>query len=143
MGSEMCIRDRYHGRVVGLQPFGAFIELLPGKDGLLHISRVAKGRVEKIEDVLSVGDEVDVVVLEVDDKGKISLDRLDKPEVAPSAAHDRPERSSRGKDARRERGYVSKPQHRHFSDAAAAEARESELRPGHRQLRRHHTARED
>ena len=61
------------------------MNLLPGKDGLLHISRVAKGRVEKVEDVLNVGDEVKVVVIEVDDRGKISLDRLDKPE-APARA---------------------------------------------------------
>ena len=54
---------------------------LPGKDGLLHISRVAQGRVDKVEDVLAIGDEVKVKVLEVDEKGKISLDRLDKPEV--------------------------------------------------------------
>ena len=52
---------------------------MPGKDGLLHISRVAQGRVDKVEDVLSVGDEVKVKVLDVDEKGKISLDRLDKP----------------------------------------------------------------
>lgn len=75
------VGEEYTGRVVGIQPFGAFVELLPGKDGLLHISRVAQGRVEKIEDVLSIGDEVKVRVLEVDEKGKISLDRLDKPEV--------------------------------------------------------------
>ena len=67
--------------MVSIQPFGAFVNLLPGKDGLLHISRVAKGRVEKVEDVLNVGDEVKVVVIEVDDRGKISLDRLDKPEA--------------------------------------------------------------
>ena len=71
--------------MVSIQPFGAFVNLLPGKDGLLHISRVAKGRVEKVEDVLNVGDEVKVVVIEVDDRGKISLDRLDKPE-APARA---------------------------------------------------------
>ncbi len=76
--------EDYYGRVVGIQPFGAFVELLPGKDGLLHISRVAKGRVENIEDALSVGDEVHVTVLEVDEKGKISLDRLDKPEAPAS-----------------------------------------------------------
>ena len=75
------VGEEYTGRVVGIQPFGAFVELLPGKDGLLHISRVAQGRVDKVEDVLSVGDEVRVKVLEVDEKGKISLDRLDKPEV--------------------------------------------------------------
>ena len=73
--------EEYTGRVVSIQPFGAFVNLLPGKDGLLHISRVAKGRVEKVEDVLNVGDEVKVVVIEVDDRGKISLDRLDKPEA--------------------------------------------------------------
>ena len=75
------VGEEYLGRVVGIQPFGAFVELLPGKDGLLHISRVAQGRVDKVEDVLSVGDEVKVRVLEVDEKGKISLDRIDKPEV--------------------------------------------------------------
>ncbi|MDO4537434.1 MAG: polyribonucleotide nucleotidyltransferase [Coriobacteriales bacterium] len=73
--------EEYTGRVVGLQSFGAFVELLPGKDGLLHISRVAKGRVEKVEDVLSIGDEVRVRVIEVDEKGKVSLDRIDKPEA--------------------------------------------------------------
>ena len=75
------VGEEYTGRVVGIQPFGAFIELLPGKDGLLHISRVAQGRVDKVEDVLAIGDEVKVKVLEVDEKGKISLDRLDKPEA--------------------------------------------------------------
>ena len=74
------VGEEYTGRVVGIQPFGAFVELLPGKDGLLHISRVAQGRVDKVEDVLAIGDEVKVKVLEVDEKGKISLDRLDKPE---------------------------------------------------------------
>jgi polyribonucleotide nucleotidyltransferase len=75
----------YDGKVVSIQSFGAFINLLPGKDGLLHISRVANGRVGKVEDVLDIGDEVKVVVLEVDDSGKISLDRLNKPDAPPSA----------------------------------------------------------
>ena len=83
------VGEIYTGRVVGIQAFGAFVELLPGKDGLLHISRVAKGRVDKVEDVLSVGDEVKVQVLEVDEKGKISLDRIDKPE-APGRTQRRP-----------------------------------------------------
>ncbi|SEH61554.1 MULTISPECIES: polyribonucleotide nucleotidyltransferase [Atopobiaceae] len=76
------VGEEYTGRVVNIQPFGAFVELLPGKDGLLHISRVAQGRVGKVEDVLNIGDEVKVKVLEVDEKGKISLDRIDKPEVS-------------------------------------------------------------
>lgn len=80
------VGEHYTGRVVGIQPFGAFVELLPGKDGLLHISRVAKGRVERVEDVLNVGDTVEVEIIEVDEKGKISLDRLDKPEVSGGAS---------------------------------------------------------
>lgn len=84
------IGEEYNGRVVSIQPFGAFIELLPGKDGLLHISRVAQGRVGKVEDVLDIGDEVHVKIIDIDERGKISLDRLDKPE-APAGSYD-PER---------------------------------------------------
>ena len=98
--------EEYTGRVVSIQPFGAFVSLLPGKDGLLHISRVAQGRVDKVEDVLNVGDEVKVRVLEVDERGKISLDRIDKPEVpegsAPSHA-ERRERTDRPARQRRDR----------------------------------------
>ncbi|AEB06956.1 polyribonucleotide nucleotidyltransferase [Coriobacterium glomerans PW2] len=88
--------EEFTGRVVSVQPFGAFVSLLPGKDGLLHISRVAQGRVDKVEDVLNIGDEVRVRVLEVDDRGKISLDRIGKPEApASSGGHDdRARRSS-------------------------------------------------
>ena len=77
--------EEYTGRVVPIKDFGAFIEILPGKDGLLHISNVAKGHVDKVEDVLNVGDEVKVVVESVAEKGKISLDRLDKPEAPASS----------------------------------------------------------
>ena len=98
--------EEYTGRVVSIQPFGAFVSLLPGKDGLLHISRVAQGRVDKVEDVLNVGDEVKVHVLEVDERGKISLDRIDKPEApegsAPSHA-ERRERADRPARQRRDR----------------------------------------
>ena len=90
--------EEYVGRVVSIQPFGAFVELLPGKDGLLHISRVAQGRVDKVEDVLNIGDEVKVVVLEVDEKGKISLDRLDKPEAPASSARPGRNEKQRGND---------------------------------------------
>ncbi len=80
---EPEVGEEYEGEVVGIKDFGAFVKLTPAKDGLLHISRVANGRVGKVEDVLSVGDTVKVVVLDVDPKnGKISLDRLDKPDVA-------------------------------------------------------------
>ena len=63
--------EEYTGRVVPSSRLAPLF-LLPGKDGLLHISRVAQGRVDKAEDVLNVGDEVKVRVLEVDERGKIS-----------------------------------------------------------------------
>ena len=95
------VGEEYTGRVVGIQPFGAFVELLPGKDGLLHISRVAKGRVEKVEDVLNIGDEVKVKVIEVDEKGKVSLDRIDKPEAPTSSSHSNNSGSANNRNSNR------------------------------------------
>ncbi len=64
----------YQGRVVNITKFGAFVNILPGRDGLLHISRLGGGkRVERVEDVLNLGDEVTVVVQDIDPQGKISL----------------------------------------------------------------------
>ena len=85
------VGEEYTGRVVSIQPFGAFVNLLPGKDGLLHISRVAQGRVEKVEDVLNVGDEVKVKVIEIDDRGKISwiASRSPRPRLVPAAVRAR------------------------------------------------------
>jgi polyribonucleotide nucleotidyltransferase len=71
------VGERFLGTVVKLAAFGAFISLLPGKDGLLHISEVRKlaggKRVENVEDVLSVGQKVQVEITKVDDRGKLSL----------------------------------------------------------------------
>ncbi|MDO9556963.1 MAG: polyribonucleotide nucleotidyltransferase [Coriobacteriia bacterium] len=92
---DVEVGEKYTGRVVNIMPFGAFIELIPGKDGLLHISRMAKGRIEKVEDVLSVGDEIEVVVLEIDDRGKVSLDAVNKAEGKPRAEGERSERPAR------------------------------------------------
>jgi polyribonucleotide nucleotidyltransferase len=75
---EIEVGEVYHGQVVRvLSNLGAFIELLPGKDGLLHISKLANERVEKVEDVLNVGDEVEVKVAEIDSQGRINLLRND------------------------------------------------------------------
>lgn len=63
----------YKGRVVRLEKFGAFVEILPGKQGLLHISQISSKRVEKVEDVLAIDDEIDVMVTEIDDKERINL----------------------------------------------------------------------
>ena len=91
---EPEVGEVYDGEVVGIKDFGAFVKLTPAKDGLLHISRVANGRVGSVEDVLSIGDVIKVQVLEVDPKtGKISLDRLDKPDAPEgSAAHEHHEK---------------------------------------------------
>ena len=73
---EIEVGEVYLGTVVNIQSFGAFINLTPGKDGLLHISRMDKKRVNKVEDVMNLGDKVLVRVIEIDSKtGKISLDR--------------------------------------------------------------------
>jgi polyribonucleotide nucleotidyltransferase len=93
------IGEEYLGHVVSIQSFGAFIELLPGKDGLLHISRVANGRVGKVEDVLSLGEEVRVKIIDIDDKDKVSLDRIDKPD-APAGSAPPPRRDERRDDNR-------------------------------------------
>ena len=65
----------YDGVVTRIMNFGAFVEILPGKEGLIHISKIAKERIDKVEDVLNVGDEVKVKVVEIDDQGRINLSR--------------------------------------------------------------------
>lgn len=67
----------YMGKVVRITTFGAFVELLPGKDGLVHISKLDKKRVEKVEDVVNIGDEILVKVMEIDKQGRINLSRKD------------------------------------------------------------------
>ena len=65
----------YHGVVKRVTDFGAFVEILPGKDGLLHISELEPRRVARVEDVVNEGDEVDVKVIAVDREGKVKLSR--------------------------------------------------------------------
>ena len=75
---DIEVGDVYLGTVVGIKDFGAFINLKPGTDGLLHISRIANKRIEKVEDVLQMGEQVLVRVIDIDAKtGKISLTRKD------------------------------------------------------------------
>ena len=73
---EIEVGEYYDGVVTKLMPFGAFVDLGGGREGLLHISKISKERVEKIEDVLSVGDRVIVKVLDIDKQGKISLKKI-------------------------------------------------------------------
>ena len=74
---EVEIGGVYNGKVTRLMAFGAFVEILPGKEGLVHISQLALERVEKVEDVVSVGDEIMVKVTEVDRQGRVNLSRKD------------------------------------------------------------------
>lgn len=103
---EPEVGEVYEGTIVGIKDFGAFVKLTPSKDGLLHISRMANGRVGKVEDVLNLGDTVQVEVIEIGDGGKISLDRLDKPDAPES---DRPRRENEPKRPARRPGDGGAP----------------------------------
>jgi polyribonucleotide nucleotidyltransferase len=65
--------EQFLGTVTKLMAFGAFVEYLPGKEGLVHISEIDHKRIEKVEDVLKVGDKVSVVVKEIDSQGRVNL----------------------------------------------------------------------
>ena len=70
---EVEVGEVYTGRVTRFLKFGAFVELLPGKEGLCHISQLAKHRVENVEDVVKIGDQLEVKVIEIDEKGRINV----------------------------------------------------------------------
>ena len=111
------VGETYKGKVVSILEFGAFVQILPGKEGLLHISEIDWKKVEKVEDVLNVGDEVEVKLLEIDSKtGKMRLSRkalIEKPEgyVEPvrrprpeNGGHKKPFNGQRPRGDRNERG---------------------------------------
>ncbi|MBS3994720.1 MAG: polyribonucleotide nucleotidyltransferase [Alkaliphilus sp.] len=72
---ELQVGEIYMGKVVRILNFGAFVEILPGKEGLVHISQIAREKIPKVEDVLNIGDEVLVKVIEIDKQGRINLSR--------------------------------------------------------------------
>ena len=119
--SEEAVRERiealtetpqlgriYTGKVVRIADFGAFVEILPGIDGMVHISQLDSERVEKVEDVVSMGDEISVMVTGIDDQGKIRLSRqavLEGWTAEEAAEHDRGGRS--GSNSHRPGGHSS------------------------------------
>jgi polyribonucleotide nucleotidyltransferase len=109
---EAEIGKVYHGVVKKIMDFGAFVEIIPGTDGLVHISELAHERVKNVTDVLKEGDEVDVKVLDVDRQGKIRLSRrvlLPVPEGMTLREPDtRPHRSDR--DRRPGRAPKNRPE---------------------------------
>ena len=89
IAKDIEVGDVFTGKVVRIMNFGAFVELAPGKDGMIHISTLANHRVEKVEDVVNIGDELEVKVNEIDAQGRINLIRNDM--VYENAAPRRPE----------------------------------------------------
>jgi len=72
---EVEVGKNYMGKVVRIMPFGAFVQIMPNQDGLVHISQLAEDRVERVEDAVNVGDEIEVKVTEVDRQGRVNLSR--------------------------------------------------------------------
>ncbi len=72
---EVEVGKNYRGKVVRIMPFGAFVQIMPNQDGLVHISQLSEERVERVEDAVNVGDEIDVKVTEVDRQGRVNLSR--------------------------------------------------------------------
>ena len=73
---ELEVGKTYVGTVTRIMNFGAFVEVAPGKEGMIHISKLAKERVEKVEDVVKIGDVVAVKVIEIDEQGRVNLMRI-------------------------------------------------------------------
>ena len=73
---DLEVGNIYIGKVTRIMNFGAFVEIAPGKEGMIHISKLAKERVEKVEDVVAIGDEVKVKVIEIDNQGRVNLMRI-------------------------------------------------------------------
>jgi polyribonucleotide nucleotidyltransferase len=95
---EIQVGEVYEGPVSRIMSFGAFVEILPGKDGMVHISELSEGRVERVEDVVNVGDVVKVKVIEIDNLGRINLTMRDVDSDTsrrPGASPSTPSRRSR------------------------------------------------
>lgn len=78
IAEDLEVGKIYSGKVVRIMQFGAFVEIVPGKDGMIHISKLSTKRVEKVEDVVNIGDEVEVEVIKIDNKGRVDLKLVGK-----------------------------------------------------------------
>tara|TARA_B100000959_G_scaffold284168_1_gene355060 strand:- start:772 stop:2961 length:2190 start_codon:yes stop_codon:yes gene_type:complete len=107
---DVEVGDKYTGRVVRIMPFGAFVQILPGKDGMVHISELAQHRVPDVESVVSIGDQLEVMVINIDGMGRIDLSHRalleesnegggdGEPRGDRRESHDRNDRGDRGGD---------------------------------------------
>ena len=78
IAEDLEVGKTYEGKVVRIMQFGAFVEFAPNKDGMIHISKLSKDRVEKVTDVVNIGDKVKAEVIKIDDKGRIDLKLIEK-----------------------------------------------------------------
>ncbi|MBQ8522408.1 MAG: polyribonucleotide nucleotidyltransferase [Clostridia bacterium] len=78
IAEDLELNREYEGKVVRIMQFGAFVEVAPGKDGMIHISKLSKERVEKVEDVVKIGDRVKVKTINIDDKGRVDFRLIEK-----------------------------------------------------------------
>lgn len=102
IAKDIEVGDVFTGKVVRIMNFGAFVELAPGKDGMIHISKLANHRVEKVEDVVKIGDELEVKVNEVDAQGRINLIRNDIEYTQSTEPRRAPEGGFRSRPPRRD-----------------------------------------
>jgi polyribonucleotide nucleotidyltransferase len=104
---EPKVGDIFLGKVVRIMPYGAFVNILPNRDGMVHISELDEGRVGRVEDVVQIGDEINVMITQIDSDGKISLSRraiLTGEQPADAVARKRNEGGSGGRGGGRDFG---------------------------------------
>ena len=97
------IGTKYKGTVKSVRDFGAFVEILPGVEGLLHVSELSSDYVENVTDIVNVGDEVEVTITNVDDRGKVRLSMKEQGETVGAAAEGGDDRGGRDRGPRRDR----------------------------------------
>lgn len=145
MFKKINVGDEFSGKVVRLAPFGAFVEIAPGKDGLVHISQMAPGHVERVEDVVSEGQEVKVRVTDVSPEGKVGLSMLFGADIKPeSESRPRPSggfrpsssggfrpRPSFGDRSRPSSGGYNATRYKTRSDVIASDYRSDRSRSGY------------
>jgi polyribonucleotide nucleotidyltransferase len=101
----------YQGKVKRILDFGAFVEILPGKEGLVHISKLSRERVQSVEDVLELNQEIPVKLLEVDRMGRLNLSYIDAidPDGAPQSGGQHRDRGDRGDRGGERKGNSNRP----------------------------------
>lgn len=93
---DVEVGDVYDGKVVRIMTFGAFVDIGGGKEGMIHISKLSNKRVDKVEDVIKIGDSVEVEVIKIDEKGRVDLKRIiPKEELESTAKESKPAKATK------------------------------------------------